>query len=137
MTSFWGHRRQSVGVHGNGEARRAKLLGRRGVDVPLPTIRRLCVRCTPEQKAHPPPPSFGPCLLWPNGWVDEDATWYGSSPHPRPHCIREGASAARNGHRAPIFSTHVYCGYGRPSQLLLSSCFIFDFEFHCKLFVKK
>jgi len=18
---------------------------------------------------------FGPCLLWPNGWMDEDATW--------------------------------------------------------------
>jgi len=24
------------------------------------------------------PPVFGPCLLWPNGWLDEDATWYGS-----------------------------------------------------------
>jgi len=21
------------------------------------------------------PPTFGPCLLWPNGWMDEDATW--------------------------------------------------------------
>ena len=21
------------------------------------------------------PPIFGPCLLWPNGWMDEDATW--------------------------------------------------------------
>ena len=20
---------------------------------------------------------FGPCLLWPNGWMDQDATWYG------------------------------------------------------------
>jgi len=18
---------------------------------------------------------FGPCLLWPNGWMDQDATW--------------------------------------------------------------
>jgi len=24
---------------------------------------------------------------------------------------------------APLFSAHVYCGHGRPSQLLLSSCF--------------
>jgi len=24
------------------------------------------------------PPVFGPCLLWPNSWMDEDATWYGS-----------------------------------------------------------
>jgi len=22
------------------------------------------------------PPLFGPCLFWPNGWVDQDATWY-------------------------------------------------------------
>jgi len=21
------------------------------------------------------PPIFGPYLLWPNGWMDEDATW--------------------------------------------------------------
>ena len=26
------------------------------------------------------PPVFGPCLLWPNGWMDEDATWYGNRP---------------------------------------------------------
>jgi len=19
---------------------------------------------------------FGPCLLWPNGWMDQDGTWY-------------------------------------------------------------
>jgi len=31
----------------------------------------------------PPPikggtaPIFGRCLLWPNGWMDQDATWYG------------------------------------------------------------
>jgi len=24
--------------------------------------------------------------------------------------------------RSPLFSAHVYCGHGRPSQLLLSSC---------------
>jgi len=23
---------------------------------------------------------------------------------------------------APLFSAHVYCGHGRPSQLMLSSC---------------
>jgi len=33
------------------------------------------------------PPVFGACLLWPNGWIDEDATWYGSRPWPRPHCV--------------------------------------------------
>jgi len=29
-----------------------------------------------------------PTLLWPNGWMDEDATWYGSRSLCRPHCIR-------------------------------------------------
>jgi len=27
---------------------------------------------------------FGPCLLWPNGWMDQDATWYRGKPQPRP-----------------------------------------------------
>ena len=54
-----------------------------------------------EQRAHHLHPVFGPCLLWQNGWMDKDATWYGSRPRPRPHCIRRGPSSARNGHRAP------------------------------------
>ena len=29
---------------------------------------------TTEEMAHPPHPIFGPCLLWPNGWMNEDAT---------------------------------------------------------------
>ena len=79
---------------------------------------------TPRKRAHPPHPIFGPCLLWQNGWMDEDATWYGSRPRPRSHCIRRGPSCPRKGHSSPpLFSAHVYCGHGRPSQLLLSSCF--------------
>jgi len=34
-----------------------------GVAAPLPL------------KGHSPP-VFSSCLLWPNGWMDEDATWY-------------------------------------------------------------
>jgi len=30
---------------------------------------------TPRKRAYPPHPIFGPCLLWPNGWMDEDAAW--------------------------------------------------------------
>jgi len=40
--------------------------------------RRLRVRwdSTPPEKRHSGPhPIFGPCLLWPNGWMDEDTTW--------------------------------------------------------------
>jgi len=37
------------------------------------------------------PPIFGPCLLWPNGWMDQDGTWHGGGP--RPHCARLGPSS--------------------------------------------
>ena len=67
-----------------------------------------------------------PCLLWPNGWMDEEAAWYGSRPRPRPHCTRRGPSSREWSTAAPsLFSVHVYCGHGRPSQILLSSCFNF------------
>ena len=31
-------------------------------------------------------------VLWPNGWTDQDATWYGGRPRPRRHCVRWGPS---------------------------------------------
>jgi len=43
---------------------------------------------------HPPPaPIFSPCLLWQNGWMDQDATWYGGRRRPRRHCVRRGLSS--------------------------------------------
>jgi len=39
------------------------------------------------------PPIFGPCLLWPNDWKDQDGTWHGGGPRSRPHCCRWGASS--------------------------------------------
>jgi len=92
---------------------------------PQPT--RHCVRCRlsyPKKKGHTHPhPIFGSCLLWPNGWMDEDAAWYGSTPRPRPHCTRRGPSSRERGTAAlSLFLADVYCGHGRPSQLLLSSC---------------
>jgi len=61
------------------------------------------------------------CILWPNGWMDEDVTWYGGRPRPRPLCVRRGPnpSPRERGTTAPLFLAHVYCGHGRPSQLLL------------------
>ena len=56
---------------------------------------------TPRKRAHPPPLNFGPCLLWPNGWMDEDAAWYGGRPRPRPHCTRRGPSSLERGTAAP------------------------------------
>jgi len=37
-----------------------------------------------------PSPIFGPFLLWPNGWMHQDATWYGGRPQPRGLCVRWG-----------------------------------------------
>ena len=34
------------------------------------------------------------CVLWPNIWMDQYATWYGGRPRPRRHCIRWGPSSA-------------------------------------------
>ena len=50
------------------------------------------------------PPIFGPCLLWPNGWMDQDASWYGSRTRPR-HIVLDGdpAPPARKGHSTPSF----------------------------------
>jgi len=92
-----------------------------------PRPRRLCVRWGPSypqnrRNTHHHP-VYGPCLLWPNGWMDVDAAWYGSRPRPRPHCIRRGPALRETGTAAPILSVRVYGGHGRPSQLLLSSCF--------------
>jgi len=33
-------------------------------------------------------PIFGTRLLWPNGCMDQDATWYGVRPQPRQLCVR-------------------------------------------------
>jgi len=86
-----------------------------------PRSRPHCARwgpSTPPQKGTEPL-IFGTCLLWPNDWMDEEATWYRS----RPHCIRRGSSPPRErGTAVSLFSAHVSCDHGCPSQLLLSSC---------------
>jgi len=40
----------------------------------------------PLPKKGAEPPVFGPCLLWPNGCMYQDTTWYGG--RPRRHCVR-------------------------------------------------
>jgi len=67
-------------------------------------------------KGHSPP-SFGLCLLWPNGWMDRDATWYGGRPRPG-YILLDGDPAP------PLFfGPCLLWPNGRPSQLLLSTCF--------------
>jgi len=40
----------------------------------------------PPKRDTAAPPLFGPCLLWPNSWLDQNATWYGG----RPQAIKPG-----------------------------------------------
>jgi len=44
----------------------------------------------PPEKRHTTSPNFCPCTLWPNGWMDQYATWYGGKPRPRRRCVRWG-----------------------------------------------
>ena len=56
-------------------------------------------------KSRAPSPIFGPFLLWPNGWMHQDATWYGCRPQPRGLCVRwrPSASLPKRGQSPPNF----------------------------------
>jgi len=47
----------------------------------------------PPPKKGTEPPIFGPCLLWSNGWMDQDVIWYGGRPQLRRRCVRWGPSS--------------------------------------------
>jgi len=53
----------------------------------------------PPERAQPS--IFGPYLLWPHGWMDQDVTWYRGRPRPRPHCARWGPSSPQKRGTAP------------------------------------
>ena len=42
----------------------------------------------PKKGGRAPSPIFGPFLLWPNGWMHQDAIWYGCRPQSRGLCVR-------------------------------------------------
>jgi len=75
----------------------------------------------PQERGHSPP-IFGLCLLWPNGWMDQDAAWYEGRPRSRPRCVRWGPNSPK-GHSPPIFCPCLLWPNGSSSQLLLSLCF--------------
>jgi len=54
-------------------------------------------------KGAQPPQIFCSCLLWRNGWMVQDATWYEGRLRPRPHCVRWGPSSYKQGGTAPNF----------------------------------
>jgi len=66
----------------------------------------------PKKAAEPLPPEiFGPCLLGPNGWMDQDGIWHGGRSQSWRHCVRWGPSSLpKKGAETPQFSAHLYCG---------------------------
>ena len=50
-----------------------------------------------QEKGTTPYPIFGPRLLWPNDWMDQDAIWYRGKPRRR--CVRWGLKGAQ----PPVF----------------------------------
>jgi len=64
-----------------------------------------------SRKREQEPPIFGPCLLWPNGWIDQDATWYGDRPRLSQHCVRLGPSPPprkKGAQQPPLFGPSAF-----------------------------
>ena len=55
--------------------------------------------------AEPHSPTLGPFLLWANGCMNEDDTWYGCMPQPSGLCVRWRPNSPPQ-----KFSAHVYFG---------------------------
>jgi len=49
-----------------------------------------------------PAPCPGPCLLWPKGWMDQDAIWYGGIVSAQA-TVLDGAQLPPKGHSPPNF----------------------------------
>ena len=58
------------------------------------------------------PPIFGPYLLWQNGCMDQDATWYGGRPRPGDFVLDGDPAPLPQRHRPPKkkISVHICCG---------------------------
>ena len=65
-------------------------------------------------------PVYDVGVLRPNGWMDQDATWYRGRPRPRQRCVRWGPSSpTERGIAAPNFQPTLLWRR-HPSQLLLA-----------------
>jgi len=57
----------------------------------------------PHPRKGAQPPIFGPRLLWTNGCVDQESTWYDDRPRHGQHCARYGPSLTPKGHNPSTF----------------------------------
>jgi len=66
----------------------------------------------PYPKRGGSPPIFVPSLLWPNGCMDQDATWYGGRPRLTRHCVRCRPSCPQKKGASTLTQVlaHVYSG---------------------------
>jgi len=113
VTSVLGHfgPRTDLHVHFGRQPLRSSVTSVLGTEVTAPD--RSLAKSDRSSPKRGQPPIFRPFLLWQNGWMHEDATWYGGRPQPRRHCIRRGPSSPPlNGHSrdSPKFSDDVCCG---------------------------
>ena len=60
-----------------------------------------------------------------NGWMDQDETWHGGRPRPRRRCVRLGPSSPPQ-KKWTVFGLCLLWPNGRPSQLILITCLVFD-----------
>jgi len=68
----------------------------------------------PKKGGRAPLPIFGPSLLWPNGWMQQGATWHGGRPQPRRLCkMGTQPPTPKGAEPHPIFG---------PSLLWLNGC---------------
>jgi len=60
---------------------------------------------SPEKRHIHPHLFFGPCLLRPNGCMDQDATCYRGKPQSRRRCVRWGRSFPLKRAQPPVFGS--------------------------------
>ena len=65
---------------------------------------------SPSSKRGQSPQIFGPCLLWSNGWMHQDANWYGARPRPGDIVLDGDPDCPSRKGYSLQFSAHVYCG---------------------------
>jgi len=72
-------------------------------------------------------------VLWPNGWVDRGATWYGGRPRPKRHCVRWRPSSSRRkgAQYPPTFRPMSIVAKRSPISAIAALLTVFQLLFRC------